>query len=151
MNAITGWKSGITNVSQGNQDAGNKSAVMNGSGTQSVGQKVHLNATPLVNGKPAPGKDPFVRSLKKADGSPAIDWRWTVDGKMAWNSQEVEDPFEWGSYDDEDNGCTPAPKLVKQFGPGRHEVKAWPLIAAEDNPSGEAVSGEADPIVWYID
>lgn len=141
-------KTAITNVSEKNHEPKNKAAIMNGSGTQSLNQKVHVNATPGLGGKWYPGKDETVRSLKKADGSPAIDWRWTVDGKMAWNSTEMEDPFELGSYDDADNGCTPAFNLRTQVGEGRHEVKAWPLIAAEDN-GGVEVIGEV--VTWYCD
>lgn len=149
---ITKFETKITNWTENGQPAGDvKSLSEKGGGTQLVKQKVHVDTSPFVDGKKAPGGDPFVRSLKKADGSPAIDWRWTVDGKMAWNSQDVEDPFEFGSYNDADNGCTPALNLQNQFGSGRFLVKLWPLIAAEDN-GGLAVSGENDAFVsWYID
>ena len=148
MPQITGFKTKIHNVTIKNQPAPNKGGIIDGSSTQSVGVKVHLDITPKVDGVAAGGEDEFVRSLKKADGSPAIDLRWTVDGKMAWNSQDIADPFELGSYDDADNGCTPTFVQRTAVGGGRHEVKVWPLIAAADNGGLEVVG---EPVTWYCD
>ena len=148
MAQITAIKGKIHNVTQKNQPARNKAGIIDGTSTQSVGVKVHLDFTPSVDGVPADGPNDFVRSLKKGDGSPAFDLRWTVDGKMAWNSQEMEDPFELGSYDDADNGCTPTFVQRTPVGGGRHEVKVWMLIAAEDN---DGLAVESKPVSWHCD
>lgn len=146
--AVDAFKTKIHNATIKNHPAPNKAGIVDGTSTQSVGVKVHLDTTPGFKGVWYPGQDGTVRSLKKADGSPAIDWRWTVNGKMAWNSAEIADPFELGSYDDADNGCTPTFVQRTQVGPGRNEVRAWPLIHAEDN-GGVEVQGE--PVVWTCD
>lgn len=138
----------IHNVTQNNQPAPNKQEIINGTSTQSVGQKVHLDTTPSLSGKDYPGGSEEVRSWVKEDGtSPIIEWRWYVDGKEASNSAQMPDPFHLGSYED-DGGCTPTLKLTEQVGPGRHEVRAQPFVHGQYN-GGVGVVGPA--VIWYCD
>ena len=78
--------------------------------------------------------------MKKKDGAPAFDPRWTYDGKMNWNSTDEEDRFELQSYDDHDNGLTPTYHFLRAE-PGRHKFEFWQTLAAEDN-GGRAVVGQ---------
>lgn len=140
----------------GQVKAENSDDIKRGTGTQSVKQRVRLNTDPSLGGRAYPGNDPTVNGPKfhkhddDNDGrSPIIEWKWTVDGKEASNSAEMEDPFQFGSYED-NGGTTPTLKLVRPVGPGRHECKAWPFVRAEYN-GGVAVSGEGQAVVWFCD
>jgi hypothetical protein len=140
----------------GQVKASNSDDIKAGTGTQSLKQRVRLNTDPSLGGRPYPGNDPTVNgpTFHKQDDdnngkSPIIEWKWTVDGKEASNSAELEDPFQFGSYED-NGGTTPTLNLKRPVGPGRHEVKAWPFVRAEYN-GGVAVSGEANPAVWFCD
>jgi hypothetical protein len=111
--------------------------------------RMHLDVTPIgADGKKISTGDSRIQALRKHDGSPAIDWRWKVNGKMNWNSAEEEDHFNWESYDDADVGCTPVMRLEKLFGYGLGKVEVWPLIEAQYN-NGLAVEGPH--AFFYID
>lgn len=138
----------IANITHANAQVVNKREIIAGTSTQAVGDKIHLDTTPSLDGTDYPGNSSEVQSWTKEDGSsPIIEWRWLVDGKEASNSAEMEDPFHFGSYED-NGGCTPSLKLLRQVGPGRFRVEAFPFVRAEYN-GGVAVQGK--PATWYID
>jgi len=138
----------IHNVSyQGNSDKQSQE-VKDGTGTQFVNQKVHLDCTPVLKGKEYPGNSPEGFNFRKEDGtSPVLEYRWFVDGKEASNSAEMNDPFRLGSYED-DGGCTPTLKLAEAVGAGRHKVDCYAFIAPQYNGGKEVKS---NTVTWYCD
>lgn len=135
--------------------ARNSAAIKVGESTQSVKQKARFDVSPvLADGSVAGKDDPVVNGPsfhKQDDGnngkSPIIEYVWTVDGKIATSSQEMEDPFHLGSYED-NGGCTPTLKLVNQVGEGRHLVVLYAYTRPEYNGG---VRIESNRISWYID
>jgi len=140
----------ISHVSYQNQDSGAQGqAVKDGTGTQFVNQKVHLDCTPSLKGKEYPGNSPEGFHFVKEDGhSPVLEYQWWVDGKEASNSAEMPDPFNLGSYEDQDTGCTPAMKLLEAVGSSRHKVEMQGFIRAEYNGGKEVRSNK---VSWYCD
>lgn len=123
--------------------------VLSGEGyAQMKGERMHVDCTPFdMNGNPFPGGSQIVRRLIREDGhSPCLDYRWWVDGKLAWNSQEMEDPFHLESYEDADVGFTPVFKLETPA-PGRRLVTLQAFLPAEYNGGFEV----SDKTSWAID
>lgn len=131
----------VTGVTQHEQTTANSEAVKNGTGTLEVGQKLHLDCTPVdMAGVPYPGYSEIIKNFKRVTGpnpnAPAIQWRWGSNRQEFSNSGN--DPFHLGSY--EPDGCTPSLKLERQVGEGSNEIWAEPFIEAGDN-GGVAVVG----------
>ncbi len=144
----------VTAGENGRKPSPNKAAIKKGTGTLSVGEKLHLNSSPhQEDGDPYPGYSDEVRSWKKDDGtSPIIEHRWGYynergDRVELSNSRDEADAYHLGSYED-DGGCTPTLRLHRQLGSGR--VKAWfeTFVSAEENGGVEVVSPELN---WYTD
>lgn len=135
--------------------AKNSAEIKNGTSTQSVKQKARFDVVPVLpGGQETTGGDATVNgpTFHKQDDanngkSPIIEYKWTVDGKEASNSAEMEDPFELGSYED-NGGCTPTLTLVTPVGSGRHEVKMFAFIRPEYNGG---VGVQSNTITWYCD
>lgn len=121
----------IHNVTQNNEQVKNAKEIKDGTATLAVGQKVHFNCTPSLNGVEYPGQSEEVRSWKKEDGtSPIVEYRWFVGDRELSNSGN--DPFHLGSYED-DGGCTPTLKLTEQIGPGSNVVRMYAFVDGKYN------------------
>lgn len=145
---VDAYKLGIHNWTHANAKAGNIGNLRRGTATQAVGDKVHLNASPVMDGVPYPGQDPTIGAWVKEDGSsPAVEYRFYLDGVEITGSQKAADLFELGSYEG-DGGCTPAVKLKTQAGEGRHFFEVEVYNQPQYN-GGVGVTGPR--IGWYID
>ena len=112
-----------------------------------VGDRIHLDITPFgTDGKEIGPGDPRIATLTRPGPTPAhhpkvpsLQMRWTVDGKMNFDSIDEEDHFAIQSYNapgfgrDNDNGFTPVFQLERQAGPGTRTAVFWALIEAENN------------------
>lgn len=129
----------IHNVTENNVQVKNAKEIKDGTSTLAVGQKVHFDCTPSLNGVEYPGQSEEVRSWKKEDGtSPIVEYRWFANGKELSNSGN--DPFHLGSYED-DGGCTPTLKLTEQIGLGSNVVTMYAYVQAQYN-DGVAVQSK---------
>lgn len=150
---VFGLKLKIVDVLEKNQQVAKNSAeIKSGKGTQSVGQRLRLDCSPLDDkGNEFPGNSEFVNSPRffKHDGtSPIIEYRWFVDGREASNSAQMPDPFHLGSYDSDNAGCTPSLKLETQVGEGRHQVVCHAFVSGEFNGGKEV---QSKVVEWFVD
>lgn len=143
----------IVDVLEKNQQVAKNSAeIKSGKGTQSVGQRLRLDCSPVDSkGNEFPGNSPIVNSPRffKHDGtSPIIEYRWFVDGREASNSAQMPDPFHLGSYDSDNAGCTPSLKLETPVGEGRHQVVCHAFVNGEFNGGKEV---QSKVVEWWCD
>lgn len=137
----------IHNVTENNVQVKNVAEIKNQTATLAVGQKVHFDCTPSLNGVEYPGQSEEVRSWKKEDGtSPIVEYRWFAAERELSNSGN--DPFHLGSYEDNDNGFTPTLKLTEQIGPGSNVVKMYAFV---DGKYNDGVYVESEPVYFRAD
>ena len=121
-------------VGEGGQDA------------QRMDERVHFDFTPLDSeGNEIPRE--IVRKLRRPNGAPCLDLRWTRAEKLNWNSNDEADHFGLESYNDADVGFTPV-LVLNTPESGRFKCELWAFIPAEYNGGLEVVSNK---IVWYCD
>ena len=119
-----------------------------GPAAQMQNQRMHINCTPIdLAGVPYPKASSIIRGSLREDGKqPCLDYQWWVNGVLAWNSTEMDDPFNWESYED-DGGCTPTMRLdgIESGARIAQLVANWP---AQYNGGVRVVS---NPVTWRID